>query len=404
MISTLLFFLMELFFRLIALLPYRLIYFFGGVIGRLLYYLAPRRAHIARINIQSCFPELSKQEVETLTKKNCISAGIGLLEVACCWYMSKSRFRKIFTVEGLENIAKPHEEGKPVIMLGFHFTGLEMGGSIVADYVPQVAPVYRSHANPHFERIMRKGRLRRAAKMIRREEVRASVKWLKSGGVLWYAMDQDLGSAQSVFIPFKGVPAATITGTSKLVRMTGALVVPLVQHRLPWGRGVKVVVNEPLHTIKGEDEKSDCLAINAYLESKVDLYPEDYMWFHRRFKTRPPGYPSLYPVKERVKIGIDTIVQIKKSARERLVDNSRVQIYRMHTSTLNVLLFRKSKWLPLTWFSPVPELKASLRNRMPKLTIRHYHCKALHTYLLSIDFDEPSEIESIIEFFQGKEI
>ena len=397
MITSILFFLLESFFRLIALLPYRVVYGLGWGIGHLLYYLAPRRTHIARTNIRACFPELSEKEVEKLTQKNCVSAGIGLLEVACCWYMPKSRFTKIFTIEGLENITRPNKEGKPVIMLGFHFTGLEMGGSIVADHLSRLAPVYRSHANPHFERMMRKGRLRRAAKMIRREEVRASVKWLKSGGVLWYAMDQDLGSAQSVFVSFKGVPAATITGTSKLVRMSGAIVVPLVQYRLPYGRGVKVVVNEPLYSIKGEDEYQDCMAINAYIESKVDLYPQDYMWFHRRFKTRPPGYPSLYPIKQRIKIGIDTIKDIKKHAKEVLIDSKRMEVYRMQPPTVKVILHRPVRWLPLNWFSPIPKIKKKLQESIEGLEVKHYHCKALHVYLLSIDVPSADDIQSVIE-------
>ncbi|WP_312669333.1 lipid A biosynthesis lauroyl acyltransferase [Stutzerimonas nitrititolerans] len=276
-------------------LPYRALLALGRVLGKAMYYLAGPRRHIARRNLELCFPDLSVAERERLLKENFASNGIALFEMAMSWWWPQARLQRLAHIEGLEHLRQAQTEGQGVILMALHFTTLEIGAALLGQR-HTIDGMYREHKNPVFDFVQRRGRERhnRDATAIEREDVRAMLKVLRAGRAIWYAPDQDYGRKQSLFVPLFGIQAATVTATSKFARLGRARVVPFTQQRLADGSGYRLVIHPPLEDFPGESDEADCLRINRWVEEAVSLNPEQYLWAHRRFKTRPEGEPSLY--------------------------------------------------------------------------------------------------------------
>lgn len=280
-----------LFMRAVALLPLSAIRALGAALGSLLWPLARERRQITLRNLELCFPTLSVHERVSLAKQNFRHTAAGFLETAKVWYTDAASLARYVEIDGLEHLQRAAADGKGVLVLGFHLTDLELGATALAPHC-QLAGMYRPHANPVFEQAMRAGRERHFP-MIPRDDVRAMLRWLKSGGCVWYAADQDYGAQHSVFAPFFGIPTATITATSRFAKLSGAAVVPFTHVRT--SRGIKLFLHPPLASIPSGDELSDATSANAFLEQWLREHPADYLWLHRRFKTRPAGTESLYP-------------------------------------------------------------------------------------------------------------
>lgn len=278
---------------LIAQLPYRVLLGLGRVLGGLMYRLASSRRKIAARNLELCFPALSAAERTRLLKENFASTGIAFFEMAMSWWWPESRLTKLARIEGLEHLRQARAEGQGVILMALHFTTLEMGGALLAMQHGMYG-MYRAHRNPLFDFIQRQGREQRLIDAVERDDVRGMLKLLRAGEAVWYAPDQDYGAQRSIFVPLFGVPAATVTATSKFARLGRARVIPFTQVRLADGSGYKVVVYPPLADFPGESEEADCLRINQWIEQAVSACPEQYLWAHRRFKTRPAGEAKLY--------------------------------------------------------------------------------------------------------------
>jgi KDO2-lipid IV(A) lauroyltransferase len=278
---------------LIAQLPYRVLLGLGRALGGLMYRLASSRRKIAARNLELCFPALSAAERTRLLKENFASTGIAFFEMAMSWWWPESRLTKLARIEGLEHLRQAQAEGQGVILMALHFTTLEMGGALLAMQHGMYG-MYRAHRNPLFDFIQRQGREQRLIDAVERDDVRGMLKLLRAGGAVWYAPDQDYGAQRSIFVPLFGVPAATVTATSKFARLGRARVIPFTQVRLADGSGYKVVVYPPLADFPGESEEADCLRINQWIEQAVSACPEQYLWAHRRFKTRPAGEAKLY--------------------------------------------------------------------------------------------------------------
>lgn len=280
---------------LFAQLPYPVQWQLGKLLGWVTYHLAKRRRRIAERNIELCFPELSSEERQRMVRGTINSTAMAVFESGMAWFWPARRLRKLFSVTGLEHLQAAEREGQGVLLMAMHFTTLDIGGAMLClDH--SIDAVYRPHNNPVYDYMQRKGRERNNAQtqVIPRSEVRAIVKNLRSGRALWYAPDQDYGPKHSVFVPFFGIPAATITATGDLTRMGKAKVIPFVQTRLPHGRGYEVKVYPPLAGFPSGNDEADARQINAFIEERVREQPEQYMWVHRRFKTRPPGESSVY--------------------------------------------------------------------------------------------------------------
>ena len=281
---------------LIAQLPYKVLLVLGRGLGGVMYRLARSRRKIAARNLALCFPQMPVAEREALLKENFASTGITFFEMAMAWWWPAERLRRLGSIEGLEHLRQAEADGHGVILMALHFTTLEMGGGLLG-MAQGMYGMYRPHKNPLFDYVQRRGREQRLLGVIERDDVRGMLKLLRAGGVVWYAPDQDYGAQRSLFVPLFGVQAATVTATSKFARMGRARVIPFTQQRLPNGQGYSVVVHPALDNFPTDDEAADCLRINQWVEHAISQCPEQYLWAHRRFKTRPEGEPKLYKKK-----------------------------------------------------------------------------------------------------------
>jgi len=272
--------------RLVILLPWRWQMRIGRLTGRLALGLARQRRHIAEVNLALCFPEQTPRQRRALLEAHFESLGCGIIETALCWWGRDALLRGITRIEGLEHLEAAQAGGKGVILLSAHFTTLELGGRLLAMHAP-FHVLYRRHKNPLFEAVMRASRQRRFEKAIARDDMRGLLASLKAGMPVWYAPDQNHGGSQSVFAPFFGVAASTLATPSRLARISGAAVVPFYPARLPDGGGYRLTLYPALEDFPSNDPVCDATRLNALLEHEIRKMPEQYLWVHRRFKTRP---------------------------------------------------------------------------------------------------------------------
>ncbi len=279
--------------RLGAWLPWRLKLAVGRCIGWLAWRLAKRRRRITETNIALCFPELDADAQRRLVRETFLANGIGILETATGWCRDPEHLRHRVTFKGQEHMARVQAQGRGALIIGVHFSTLDLGGALHSLFFPADV-VYRPHNNALFERFMTRARRRIFGTAIDRHDLRGVVRRIKSGHHVWYSPDQDFGRDVSVFAPFFGVDAASIKLTAKIARMTGAPVMPLMFHRNPDNRTYTLEYLPPLEDFPSGDEVADAARINAFIEGAIRKHPEQYLWLHRRFKTRPEGEPSLY--------------------------------------------------------------------------------------------------------------
>jgi KDO2-lipid IV(A) lauroyltransferase len=367
---------------LVGKLPYSWILRLGKWLGLLMLKLAKSRREIAARNLALCFPELSEQERSKLLRNNFISTGQGLLETAHVWNVSGERLKSISRLYGDEHLLKAKESGKGVILLGFHLTSLELGGNALANYHPMAA-MYRQHRNPDFENAMTHGREQHVTYMIEREDVRSMLKALKKGETIWYAADQDYGPKHSVFADFFGISAATIVATSRFAKMTGAKVVPMTHYRDLKTNLFHIRIHPEIEDFAAMDEQQAAQVINKFLEDYLRGHPADYMWLHRRFKTRPEGEASIYPPKSIMKMRrmIDNqYARIMEQAE--IVEGSREKPVHIRLPDNTEMKFLYDK----TWFSRSPAKRFTLawqEGKHPEIEIHHlFHFPPLNAEIV----------------------
>lgn len=280
---------------LITQLPYKVLLRLGRALGALMQRVAHSRRHIVTRNIELCFTHLSAAERDALVRENFASMGIAFFEMAMSWWWPKKRLSRLVQVQGLEHLQAAQEQGQGAILMAIHFTTLEIGAGLLGQQ-HTIDGMYRAHDNPVFDYVQRRGRERHNAdaQAIEREDVRGMLKVLRKGRAIWYAPDQDYGPKQSVFVPLFGVPAATVTATSKFAKLGRAQVIPMTQTRLPNGQGYLIKIEPALSDFPGESDEQDCVRLNQWIEQAIAQQPEQYLWAHRRFKTRPEGEAKLY--------------------------------------------------------------------------------------------------------------
>lgn len=280
---------------LLHLLPLPVLALLGNAVGVVIYGLARRRRHIAMVNLGLCFPELDQARIRSLALAHFKVLTRSVLERTLLWWSSRERLNRLIRVDGDDCLRALLAAGRPVLMLAPHFVGLDAGGVGIAMRFDS-ASIYAVQSNPVFDRLLLRGRRRFGDQLLlsRQESVRASVRAMKSGRPLYYLPDMDFGRRDSIFVPFFGVPAATVPGLSRLARLAGASVVPCVTRVLPGGRGYLVRVGEPWQNFPTADVEADTRRMNEWIENAVRSMPEQYYWVHRRFKTRPPGEARPY--------------------------------------------------------------------------------------------------------------
>jgi len=275
-------------------LPYPLLHIIGSSLGRAARPFLKRREKIAARNIALCFPEMNAADKETLLEQNFVSLGMGLIETGMAWFWSDARVKKWFDVEGYANLTNALAENRGVMVVGVHFMSLELGGRAMGLCRPMMA-TYRRHNSPLMEWVQTRGRLRSNKAMIDRRNLRGLVQALKAGEAVWFAPDQDYGPKGSTFAPFFSVPqAATTNGTRVLSRLSGAGLLTITMVRKANRRGYSLHISESITDYPKDDELAAASYMNRVIEKEILRAPEQYLWVHRRFKTRPLGEASLY--------------------------------------------------------------------------------------------------------------
>ena len=280
--------------RLTVLLPFPWLLRLGAALGDLLYLALPARRRIAATNLRLCFPELDEAQRHTLLRRNFRATGMSLFETGLSWWGHPRRLRRLYHIQGLEHVQQALQRGHGVILLSAHLTCLEIGGRLLSLQQPfQV--MYKQQRNPLFEAVMKQARVAHYQRAIQRHDVRAMIRSLKENVACWYAPDQDFGRKNALFAPFFGVPAATVTATSRFARLSGAAGVPFFPRRRSDGSGYELTLLPPLEGFGQGDDYHDTERLNRLIEAQVRKAPEQYLWLHRRFGTRPEGEPGLYP-------------------------------------------------------------------------------------------------------------
>ncbi len=268
----------------------------GRGLGRLGQRFAGKRAAIARRNLARCFPEQSAEEREALLRRHFESLGMALFETGLAWWTSPARLARHLDVVGREHLDAALAGGHGVILVVAHATLMELSGRFIASLLgdhPR-ALMYRPADNPVLERVLSARRRKTMGELIARDDVRDMVRRLRRGEIVWYASDQNYGGPHSVFAPFFGVLAATNPGASRLARLGRAPLLFAHTRRVD-DHGRYCLVFEPGPTdFPGDSPRDDAARINAVIERWVREAPEQYLWIHRRFKTRPTGEPPFY--------------------------------------------------------------------------------------------------------------
>ena len=276
-------------------LPFGLQAALGRGLGRLLHRLARSRRRIALRNLELCFPQMPLAERERLVAEHFQWLGRSLLERSLLWYGSPERLKRLIHVEGDVGFAASTD--KPVMWLVPHFVALETAGTASQLFQPRnVVSMYQTQSNPVFDEALRRGRLRFGQGQLfpRTDRVTALLRAIRGGMVFLNLPDMDFGARDAAFVPFFGVPAATLLAPSRLARTLGMTVQPVVTEMLPGSQGYRVRYLPPWDDFPTDDPEADTLRMNRWIESEILRNPAQYLWVHKRFKTRPPGVASLY--------------------------------------------------------------------------------------------------------------
>lgn len=268
----------------------------GNGMGRLLYVLAGARRRVALRNLELCFPEKTPAERQHVAREHFRWLGRSILERSLLWFAPAERLKSMIHVEGDVKLAERSD--RPVMWLVPHFMGLDVAGVAVLLFQGQYAcSMYQAQSNPVMDDIIRKGRLRfgdKAEIFPRSDKALPLIRAIRKGHAFFNLPDMDFGERDAAFVPFFGVQAATLLAPSRMAKALNMVVQPVVAEMLPGGQGYKVRFGEPLPDFPTDDAEADTAAMNRWIESEIRRNPAQYLWVHKRFKTRPAGEPSLY--------------------------------------------------------------------------------------------------------------
>ncbi|MBU2882852.1 LpxL/LpxP family Kdo(2)-lipid IV(A) lauroyl/palmitoleoyl acyltransferase [Psychrosphaera sp. B3R10] len=284
------------FLYLLSWLPLTIQFRLGSGIGSLLHKIMKRRRDIALTNLQLCFPNMPEDERKKLVLTNFKNAGIALFESGMSWWWPKWRVQSIVHVKGQQHIDSALAQGKGIFLLFFHVLPLEMMARVLGEKGYPCVGFYRPHNNKVLEWVQYRGRCVSNKYMVGKWDVKGLLKALSKGEVTVYLPDHDYGKKRSVFVPFFDVAqAATTTGTEIFASHKNATTIPTKLKRLPGTQGYEIEFLPPLENYPGDNAEANATLVNQWVEEAVADNMEQYMWVHRRFKTRPnEADPSLY--------------------------------------------------------------------------------------------------------------
>ncbi len=280
----------------ISWLPQPVLWVLGNALGWFFSLFNSPARRVASRNIELCFPELSPDERRQLVRRHFRSAGVAVLNLGVAWFSPVWRIRRVVTLRDERNLTAVLENGKNAILLAPHFIGLDIGG-IRLTLDRKMVSMYRKSRSPVLEYLFRRRGRFGGIMVMHLAGLRPILRNMRDGLPFYYLPDQDIGERSSVFAPFFGIPAATVTALSRIAESTNAVVVPCTTRILPYGRGCEVRFYPALDDFPGADPVEDARRMNREVEQLVREMPEQYMWSYRRFKTRPDNEPSLYSKK-----------------------------------------------------------------------------------------------------------
>ena len=275
-------------FWLIHFLPFRIIVSIGNGLGTLAFPFAAERRRVGRINLKLCFPDMSETAREKLLREHFRMFARGLIERCIVWWSSPERINRLIRIEGMEHFDAIR--GKPAILLVPHFVGMDTGGQWIAQRVDTVC-MFANQKNRYLTELLLRMRCRFGHQRLysRQEGLRPIIKGMKENMPFIYPPDQDQGIRDGAFIPFFGIPAATMTSVPRIAKMTGAKIVPAITKMLPGGKGYVLTFYPAWENYPTGDDIADTRRMNEFIEQRILEMPEQYFWLHKRFKTRPPG-------------------------------------------------------------------------------------------------------------------
>jgi len=267
----------------------------GSALGRVFYTAARERRRIAARNVQLCLPELSALQRRELLRAHFRWLGRSAVERALLWYASPARLKRLIHVEGDAHLAE--RSPRPVMWLVPHFLALDVAGAATQLFQSRpVASIYQPQSQPVFDAAMRRGRARfgQGELFARSDSARPLLRAIRRGHAFFNLPDMDFGKKDSAFVPFFGVPAATLLAPSRMARALDMVVQPVVAQILPGGQGYRVRFLPPWSDWPTDDPLADARRMNEWIEAMVRADPAQYLWVHRRFKTRPEGEATPY--------------------------------------------------------------------------------------------------------------
>ena len=278
---------------LLALLPMKTKQRFGAWLGRVLERKLWSRRKVADKNLIACMPELTESERDQLIQDNFVACTRGFLESLHAWWRDVSVFCENTHIEGLEHLREAQERGKGVLLIGGHYSIFDFALPLIACHLTKPGYVYRPNGNPVIDWMIERGRRRHfGIQPFTKRELRPMVSFLKNGGEVWFACDQDLGDKTEIFSPFFNMDAPCVTSPTYIARVSRASVIFVSHLRRP--DGVYQIRFSTVQEGFGQDVAADTAAWNGYIEQTVREYPDQYLWLHKRFKTRPAGCEPVY--------------------------------------------------------------------------------------------------------------
>jgi KDO2-lipid IV(A) lauroyltransferase len=268
----------------------------GGALGRVLHALAGSRRAVALRNVELCFPEMGDAERRALVREHFRWLARSILERGLLWYASNGRLRRLIHVEG--DVALAERSDRPVMWLVPHFMALDVAGAATQLFQTRhVASIYQEQSDTVMDAAIRRGRLRfdQGEVFPRSDSAKPLIRAIRKGWAFFNLPDMDFGERDAAFVPFFGVPAATLLAPSRMARALDMIVQPVVAEILPGGQGYRVRFLDPWPDFPTDDALADTTAMNRWIESEIRRNPAQYLWVHKRFKTRPAGEASLYP-------------------------------------------------------------------------------------------------------------
>ena len=276
-------------------LPLPVLAALGNGLGRLLYLVAASRRRVALRNLALCFPDQPEAQRIRLAREHFRWLGRSILERGLLWFAPAERLKKMIHVEGDVKLAERSD--RPLMWLVPHFMGLDVAAVAMLLYQDHPAcSIYQQQSNPAMDAIIRKGRLRFGNSEIfpRSDKALPLIRAIRKGRAFFNLPDMDFGERDAAFVPFFGVPAATLLAPSRMAKALDMVVQPIVAEILPGGQGYRVRFGEPFENFPTDDAVADTAAMNRWIETEIERNPAQYLWVHKRFKTRPTGEPSLY--------------------------------------------------------------------------------------------------------------